>query len=128
MFKKRNIVLKLEAMKQNNIKKIQSVMPLKLATSLCVAALFGLTACSVDNGLTLQEPISSESLAINSVPTNNLVRTFTTTADGVNLLRQDSITTLSGVNMAPTTIELDPALRIWKDSVMLLLILRLITC
>ena len=30
MFKKRNIVLKLEAMKQNNIKKIQSVMPLKL--------------------------------------------------------------------------------------------------
>ena len=71
MFKKRNIVLKLEAMKQNNIKKIQSVMPLKLATSLCVAALFGLTGCSVDNGLTLQEPISSESLAINSVPTNN---------------------------------------------------------
>ena len=111
MFKKRNIVLKLEAMKQNNIKKIQSVMPLKLATSLCVAALFGLTGCSVDNGLTLQEPISSESLAINSVPTNNLVRTFTTTADGVNLLRQDSIKTLSGVNMAPTTIELDPALR-----------------
>ena len=105
MFKKRNIVLKLEAMKQNNIKKIQSVMPLKLATSLCVAALFGLTGCSVDNGLTLQEPISSESLAINSVPTNNLVRTFTPTADGVNLLRQDSIKTLSGVNMAPTTIE-----------------------
>ena len=62
MFKKRNIVLKLEAMKQNNIKKIQSVKPLKLATSLCVAALFGLTGCSVDNGLTCKNLYQARAL------------------------------------------------------------------
>ena len=98
-------------MKPYNIKKFHSLWPQNIAALLFTAILFGLTGCSVDNGLTLQEPASSENLSINPIPTGSMARLFTTTADGINLLRQDSVNTLSGTNMAPTTIELDPSLR-----------------
>ena len=98
-------------MKPYNIKKFHSLWSQNITALLFTAILFGLTGCSVDNGLTLQEPASSENLSINPIPTGSMARLFTTTADGINLLRQDSVNTLSGTNMAPTTIELDPSLR-----------------
>ena len=96
-------------MKQTNINIFHSLMRTKFMAPLCAFAMFGLTACNVDNGLDLQKPLPNESLSVNPVPANNQVRTFTTTANGVSLLKQDSVNTLSGVNMAPTTIEIAPS-------------------
>ena len=109
MLKNRSMILKLATMKQININIFHSLMRHKMIAPLCAFAFFGLTACNVDNGLDLQKPLSSESLSINPVPANGQVRLFTTSANGVSLLKQDSASLLSGVNMAPTTIEVDPS-------------------
>lgn len=71
--------------------------------------LFSLTACSnstIDIDNTPDVPVVP-----NPVPANGLARIYTTTADGIYTLRETTAEVKDGTNMAPTTIQLDPAKR-----------------
>ena len=69
--------------------------------------LLTLTACSKYESVdTTPNPYAQEE---ETTPTGNVANVYTTTGDGTNLLRQSKVSVQSGANMAPTTIELDPA-------------------
>lgn len=72
--------------------------------SIAGSLLFSMAACSsmdsIDDGTVYgNEP---------EVPTGNVATLYTTTADGYQALNMSKAEIMSGVNMAPTTIQLDP--------------------
>lgn len=78
--------------------------------ALC-AATVTLSSCSVDSGLDLQAAPEALTEQPQAHPRAGEARLFTTTADGVYKLYQDSVAVFTDQNMAPTTIEIDPTRR-----------------
>lgn len=82
--------------------------PINFFISMLGGLLFSMTACSNSPSLD-----SDNGTDVTQTPTPNPAAgqavIFTTTADGASLLRQSNVATASGTNMAPTTIQLNPA-------------------
>lgn len=69
-----------------------------------------LSACAVDSGFDVQPQNGNNTdTAINFTPATGEAVTLTTTADSTSTFFRGTIPTVSGTNMAPTTIELDPS-------------------
>lgn len=77
------------------------------ASYLIFTTLF-LTGCAVDSGFEVHSQATVTDSVVNLTPATGEAVALTTTADSVNTLYRGSVPTLTGSNMAPTTIEIDP--------------------
>ena len=69
-----------------------------------------LTGCAVDSGFDIHpKETKSADTAVNLKPATGEAVILTTTADSVNTLYRGTIPTITGTNMAPTTIQIDPS-------------------
>ena len=76
--------------------------------SACTALL--LAGCAVDSGFDIHpKETKSADTAVNLKPATGEAVILTTTADSVNTLYRGTIPTITGTNMAPTTIQIDPS-------------------
>ena len=76
--------------------------------SACTALLRA--GCAVDSGFDIHpKETKSADTAVNLKPATGEAVILTTTADSVNTLYRGTIPTITGTNMAPTTIQIDPS-------------------
>lgn len=74
---------------------------------LFVSVLFSLTACSnstIDIDNTIDVPVIPS-----PIPSSSQAKIFTTTADGMRTLEESTDTVKVGLNMAPTTLQINPS-------------------
>lgn len=94
-------------MKQHRITKYGKCSILKGFLG-CFSAILLLSACEVDSGLNIVDVTKMPEEVPNSQPASGEARVFTTTGDRSLTMAQSGLPLQSGVNMAPTTIEVDP--------------------
>ena len=79
-----------------------------ITTLLLSIGLSTFTACSVDSGLNIKPAQKRDTELPNPIPAPGEARIFTSTANGVYMLKQGRATLSEGQSMAPTTIQVDP--------------------